>query len=213
MTITDWINANSVLIQAVSTVILAIVTGVYAFLTYGIGKATKQQAKASVKMAEEMREQRYKDTLPLLAPTLLSYPSEIALDVVSYEALQSGDRIRVMWRNVGKGVAINTRFSFWSAPTSPEEASFFPPRESGTLQVGGIKIVDYREKQSDRQLCDISDKYCPRLVAEYRDIYERKITTVQEFVLDKENNRSFIGELYFTINGRRLGKEIKNNDS
>lgn len=51
MTITDWI-------QAISMVILVAVTVIYAWRTHVISKATKQQADASVKMAEEMREQR-----------------------------------------------------------------------------------------------------------------------------------------------------------
>jgi hypothetical protein len=51
--------------------------------------------------------------------------------------------VKVLWCNVGKGVAINLRFSFWSAPTSTGKANFFPPSESGTLEVGGKKEVDY----------------------------------------------------------------------
>jgi hypothetical protein len=52
-------------------------------------------------------------------------------------------------------------------------------------------------------------KYQPRFEAEYQDIYERKITAVQEFRIDEQNKRPSLGDLYFTINGRRLRKEEK----
>lgn len=51
MTPTDWI-------QAISMVVLVIVTIFYARRTHVISKATREQAAANVKMAEEMREQR-----------------------------------------------------------------------------------------------------------------------------------------------------------
>jgi len=51
MTPTDWI-------QAISMLILVVVTGFYVWRTHVISKATKEQAGASVKMAEEMRNAR-----------------------------------------------------------------------------------------------------------------------------------------------------------
>lgn len=59
MTTTDWI-------QAISMVILVAVTVVYAWRTHVISKATKQQADASMRMAEEMREQRYDSVRPVI---------------------------------------------------------------------------------------------------------------------------------------------------
>jgi hypothetical protein len=47
MTVTDWI-------QAISTLILVAITGIYAWRTHVISEATKQQADASMKMAEAM---------------------------------------------------------------------------------------------------------------------------------------------------------------
>ena len=58
MTIIDWVQIDSPAIQAISTAVLVIVTGVYAWRTHVISKATKEQADASVKMAEEMRNAR-----------------------------------------------------------------------------------------------------------------------------------------------------------
>lgn len=51
MTITDWI-------QAISMLFLVVVTGIYVWRTHIISNSTKKQADASVKMAKEMREQR-----------------------------------------------------------------------------------------------------------------------------------------------------------
>ncbi|MFC1986952.1 hypothetical protein ACFLVH_00145 [Chloroflexota bacterium] len=49
---------DSDIIQIVLMGLLVIVTGIYAWRTHVMSKATSKQADASVKMAEEMREQR-----------------------------------------------------------------------------------------------------------------------------------------------------------
>jgi len=46
--------------------LLVVVTGIYAWRTFAISNATKKQAGASVKMAEEMREQRVMASQPRL---------------------------------------------------------------------------------------------------------------------------------------------------
>ena len=76
------------------------------------------------------------------------------------------------------------------------------------------ETVDYNEILNDGQLRDIPKEYCPHLLAEYRDIYERKITTVQEFCIEEQNDykRVILGDLYFTVNGRRLGEEVIKHD-
>ncbi len=181
---------------------LVVATGFYALVAF-------RQANASVRMVRETREQRYSESLPLLVPSI---PPILITDELPYESLQSGVRVKVLWLNLGKGVAINSRVSFWTAPTSPGKATFFPPRELGTVEVGGKKEVDYTEILNDGQLHHISDAYQPRVEAEYLDIYERKVTTVQEFRIDEQNEKAFLGELYFTVNGRRLGEEITRHD-
>jgi len=207
MTITDWI-------QAISMVVLAIITGIYAWRTHVMSKAAREQADASMTMAEQMRKQRYSESLPLLIPTVTKNWNTQGLksNEIPYEYLQTGIGIKVVWRNVGKGTAINSRFSFWSAPTSSGKANFFPPSESGTLEVGGKKEVDYSELLDESQLRDIPQGYHPHLLAEYQDIYERRITTVQKFRIDEQNKRAFLGELYFTIDGKRLGEEVIRHD-
>ncbi len=59
MTPTDWI-------QAISMLVLVIATGIYAWRTHVMSKATKEQADASIKMAEEMREQGVMSSRPLI---------------------------------------------------------------------------------------------------------------------------------------------------
>ena len=51
MTSGDWV-------QAVATAILVVVTAIYAWRTFAISNSSEKQANASVKMAEEMKEQR-----------------------------------------------------------------------------------------------------------------------------------------------------------
>lgn len=202
MTTGEWI-------QVILMGLLVVITGIYAWRTQVISKVTRKQAEASVTMAKETREQRYSECLPLLVPTV---PPMLKTEELPYESLQSGVGMKVIWCNVGRGVAINSRFSFWTAPTSRGKATFFPPRESGTLKVGGKEEVDYSEILNGGQMRDISDAYRPRAEAEYLDIYERKVTTVQEFRVDEQKTEAFLGELYFTVNGRRLGEEAAQHD-
>ena len=205
---------TSELVQIILMGLLVVITGIYAWRTFAISNASKKQAKTSMRMAEEMKNQRYSESLPLLVPHIPPQWDTQGMEAneVPYKYLQTGIGIRVIWHNFGKGVAINLKFSFWGAPLPSGKASFFPPSESQTLEVGGKKEVDYSKILNDSQGKDISESYKPSLIAEYQDIYERDITTIQEFRIDKENERAFIGELYFTINGRRLGQEVAHND-
>ncbi len=183
-------------------------------------------AKRTAQMAEEMREQRYSESLPLLVPTLghLATPDiapvitppprsqNLDPNEVPYESLQAGIGIKIVWHNLGKGVAINSRFSLWGAPLPSGKVPFFPPRESQALESGGRKETDFGGW--DEQRFEKPERYQPRLEAEYQDIYERKITTVQKFRIEEQNNikKAFLAELYFTVNGRRLGEEITQHD-
>ncbi len=203
MTASEWV-------QIALMTLLVVVTGIYAWRTHVISKATKEQADASVEMAEEMREQRYTECLPLLVPDITRrsiVSRKLESNEVDYGTLQTGVGLEVTWHNLGKGVAINTRLSFRSSlslDSHPGEALFFPPRESQALGVGGQKEIAFRDTW---ELYDIQEGHHTKLKAEYQDIYERNVTTIQEFRIDEQNKRAFVGELYFTIDGRRLGEE------
>ena len=87
------------------------------------------------------------------------------------------------------------------------------PRELKALEIGGQKEIDFSAPLAlTSPVYDIPEGYIPRLEAEYRDIYERKITSVQQFRIDSQEKKAFLGDLYFTVNGRRLGGEVAHND-
>jgi hypothetical protein len=201
MTPTDWI-------QAISTFILLGVTGFYAWRTHSLAKATEKQTEASVKMAEEMREQRFTENLPLLTPEIQKTwnPGGMLPREVPYVYLQTGIGIEVIWTNMGKGIANNIRFSFIPINTS----RYFPPRESEVLPVGKHTEIKYDHIKSAEN--DNPSACPPRMQAEYEDIYERKIITIQELRVDEKNKRAFLGDLYFMINGRRIGKKVGDHD-
>jgi len=197
---------------------LVLITAIYAQRTADIAdatkeqtEATKQQANASVKMAMETKEQRYCESLPLLVPTIPSMvdpitniPNHDPIEV-DYDRVQVG--IQATLHNLGTGIAINVRVSFW-------KVQFFASRKLKALGTGEEKEIDFIEPLII-QLQDTPQAYCPRLEVEYQDIYERKITTVQEFRIEEQNNtkRAFLGDLYFTVNGKRLGEELTEHDS
>jgi len=58
--------ATSEWVQVILMGLLVVITGIYAWRTFAISKATKKQANASVKMAEEMREQRVMASRPVI---------------------------------------------------------------------------------------------------------------------------------------------------
>jgi len=98
--------------------------------------------------------------------------------------------------------------------SNPGKVQFFASRKLKALGTGEEKEIDFIEPLSI-QLRDTPQAYQPRLEAEYQDIYERKFTTVQEFHIDEQNNtkRVCLGDLYFTVNGKRLGEEPTQHDS
>ncbi len=182
--------------MAISTVALVIVTSIYAWHTR--------------KMAEEMREQRYAQSLPLLIPHFPPDVDTVAPSGSLYQFLRYGG-INVLWHNVGKGVAINSTFSLWGATLPSGEVHRFLALESLALGSGQQIATSFEVYSIQR---DKPERYQPRLEAEYQDIYERKITTVQEFRIEEENDnkRAFLGGLYFTVNGRRFGEEVIQHD-
>jgi Ca2+/Na+ antiporter len=183
---------------------LVCVTGIYAKRTAEIADATKKQA-------EEIKAQRYSECLPVLLVSIAQKTKGLDPDEHLYKILQTGSGATFEWANSGKGVAINVLFLLWGVPldSHPEKVLFFPPREPEALEVGTHVKIDFNYKG---EWFDKPAAYSPRLEAQYQDIYERKITTVQEFRIDKQNEKASLGGLYFTINGKRLGSEVIQHD-
>ena len=94
MTISD-------LIQIILMGLLVIVTGIYAWRTFTISKASKKQAEASVRMAEEMREQRR----PIVVQEAIE-PKGAAISFGDAEDIEITPSDYFQIRNVGNGPAI-----------------------------------------------------------------------------------------------------------
>jgi len=92
---------NSDLIQIILMGLLVIVTGIYAWRTFTISKASKKQADASVKMAEEMREQRRPIVVQKVVPAK-SVPYKLAAEDITKSI--SSDYFEI--HNEGYGPAI-----------------------------------------------------------------------------------------------------------
>ena len=150
MTPTDWI-------QAISMVVLVVVTGIYVWRTHVISKATKQQAEASVKMAEEMREQRYDSVRPVIDIQDQELGA-MELGRIGYGGLLS--KLPCVLHNIGLGPAIDV-YSFIEG--SSDECQQF---DFGTLATGG--------KTSKPMNLSLKHKGNPMvLVACYKDVYGR----------------------------------------
>jgi hypothetical protein len=194
---------------------LVAVTAFYAWSAF-------RQADANVKMAEEMAKKRYSEFQPVLIPKIPTRLGQIPEEDVLYMILASGlggmeqqtpKGVTIRWHNAGKGVALNAMFSLTGTPleSEPNKARLFTPTPN--LRTA-LKVDEEKEVTFDLEwkAVNMSAGYSPRLEAEYQDIYERKLTTVQEFSFNKGKEKAHLGELYFTVNGRRLGEEVTDHD-
>lgn len=210
------------LIQVILMGLLVVITGIYAWRTFSISRATEKQAEAGVKMADEMAKKRYLDCQPVLIPKIPTRVGQIPEEDVLYMILASGlggmvqqtpVGVTIRWLNAGKGVALNATFSLTGTPleSQPNKVRFFTPTPN--LRTA-FKVDEEKEVAFDSnwKAVEMPHGYSPRLEAEYQDIYETPITTVQEFRFDAENRTAVLGDLYFTVDGRRLGEETTRHD-
>ncbi|MFH0941769.1 MAG: hypothetical protein V1823_01930 [Chloroflexota bacterium] len=141
MTPTDWI-------QAISMVVLVIVTSIYAWRTFSISKATQKQADASVKMAEDMRNAR--------SPSL-------TIQWIGADPNQK--RISAVIKNEGIGTALNlkcylthNKFTFthtfdgYTTFEAGQKYPFSPPSENFDFETyDGLAInCDYESDLGDK---------------------------------------------------------------
>jgi len=141
MTITDWI-------QAISMVILVGITGVYVWRTHVISKATKEQAGASAKMAEEMREQRIMSSRPVIiqkavVETETQFATFGSKDWFSYfEVYNAGNgpaiEVEISLLNKEKTPIHSQRKTFLRAGEPPIE---FSPSELASLEKSTFYLV------------------------------------------------------------------------
>ena len=106
----DWLNNNAGAVQAVAVLVLAGVTYFYMRSTGKMAnsaseqaEAVKQQADASVKMAEEMSQQRIYEGKPVLDIKRIVPPD----DPSSQWEYDQQNHAWYVVRNIGRGAAIN----------------------------------------------------------------------------------------------------------
>ena len=164
MTITDWI-------QAISMVVLVGVTIIYAWRTHVISKRTKEQADASVKMAKEMRDTRYDALRPIIdIVNIPQTPIELANSAYAKELPKE---LPCKLRNIGVGPATDV-YSF----------VYHGSDERGRYNFGTIVIG----KETDPVRLSLSQKDDHWfLVAYYKDVYGRWFESSREVRLGAVN--------------------------
>ncbi len=181
MTITDWI-------QAISMVLLVVVTSIYVWRTHVISKATREQADASVKMAEEMRQQRYDTVRPVIDFKFMeSYPIMISQGLTPKEQeernLSSG--IRCMLCNIGIGPATDV-YSFTLTVSGERRQIYLGSLVKGETTPETILSLEQRDD-------------CWFSVANYRDAYGRSFESSREVHLDMETGKPELGPLKIVL--------------
>ena len=158
MTITDWI-------QAISMLILVVVTGIYAWRTHIMSKATKQQADASVRMAEAIAR-------PALFP---EFPKPGV----------------VRFTNRGSGDAFDVEFKFaYSSPEVVRQAWSECTGQYGSLLSLGPKyaVVQVGGGLTLRpELAQCSPGNIGTAFAEYSDVYSRRFLSGCGYRCEKQD--------------------------
>jgi hypothetical protein len=178
--ITEIHEDSASIAQALLTFALVMITYIYVKRTTEIAKATKEQAEASIRMADEMREQRYNSAMPII---------DIQEDKNQRSLLHRGasaslghlpQYIQCRLINIGLGPAIDL-CSFIYSSNKRWKYSF------GTLSNGAETDSEnlFLEKEGDHTY----------LVAYYRDIYDRNFKSIRKVTLDEKLNNIEIGQL------------------
>jgi len=167
------------LVPIILTGVLVIITGVYAWRTFAISKATEKQANASVKMAEEMKEQRYDALRPII--DIVEQPTksmEKTKQVFDAREGKFPKDLLCKLRNIGVGPAIEAFSFIEGAEDKPRRWDF------GTIPVAvGEKEMGYTHEM--RLSLEKRDDYMV-LVAYYKDVYGNPFESIREVSVDRE---------------------------
>ncbi|MBI2304010.1 MAG: hypothetical protein HYU86_04605 [Chloroflexi bacterium] len=140
-----------------------------------MAEATRQQAEASVKMAEEMRAQRLDAICPIIA-----IEGEFYLQIVGEHTIQLHE---VKIRNVGNGPALNVRCTL----EYPDHD--FEPREFPVLAVGDPKqfafATGFGRIRSRLHSCPAS------IIVYYTDLFRNNKFSRVSFVADEVKQSVF----------------------
>jgi len=187
----DSLNDNSGAVQAIATCILVAITAVYAILTWLISKNAGKQAEASIKMAEEMREQR----LALDRPNLRIYRYRTTPKSLPYLAGQSTEEELAQFPramsftvcNDGPGLAKS--LSVVCADFLPQQREFLLPNDTWDCILGGrgvaatIEALLGTERNSDGGVGS-------SIVVRWSDVHDRRWETRLELAEAREGTGS-----------------------
>ena len=190
------------LIQIILMGLLIAITGIYVWRTHVISKATKEQAGASVKMAEKMEEQLLSEARPYLLIRL-------AHEIVQWDNTEDGKQrpteFPVTIRNEGKGPAIEVEASLWHPQkVHPHDSKgYLAPGEEWQTTVSRLDVGIPREGEEEvrpwlPELRAIIKQNNPgAVVVVYHDIHKRTWVTylllerhvdLPEFVMEGGQN-------------------------
>ncbi len=174
MTVTDWI-------QAISTLVLVLVTIIYAWRTHVISTATKQQANASVQIAEETKEQRLTASQPLIFP-----------DFAQARFPNPGE---IWYVNSGNGPALKVKIIFaysttsdavkreWQNRKGPSYSQLLAEDPRWTFIMAADRFL-YRP-----DLAELSPGNKGIALVEYSDIYGRRFLAGWGYQCEKDNGQ------------------------
>ena len=150
----DFIEEHGIVAQVWVTVILVLLTAVYV-------SRVRQQADASVKMAEEMREQRYDSVRPII--DIERKPESRELAKQAYGDFSEG--LLCILRNIGVGPATDV-YSFVHIDCKCQLHPFGALAKNGEIE----KLPLSLKQRNGRNV----------LVAYYRDVYDRCFESSRE---------------------------------
>ena len=166
-------------IQLIITFVLVLVTVAYVLRTAEIAKATRQQADASVKMAEEMKQQRYDAVRPIV-DIVIKEQSITAQESISQAYGAKPKDLPCKLRNVGVGPAIKV-YSFIEDIDDPDGN---PRRWDFGILPSAARKGEMEYTQEMRLLLMQKDNQ-RALVAHYEDVYGNTFESIREVNLDK----------------------------
>jgi hypothetical protein len=185
---------NATIAQVLITLALAICTFFFAQRAMEIARATREQADASHKMAQEMANQRYVTVRPVIDITMTPL-SDAALARQIYlpiQQLKLPDNILCKLSNIGIGPAIDVYYY-----TSQQDKKQVK-RELGVLKINEETddLLLYVEQRNEESL----------LTVYYKDIYGRTFKSTRKALITEEKIYK-LGPLNTT-----LAEEEKTND-
>jgi hypothetical protein len=173
-------------IQIIISFVLVLITAIYVKRTAEIAKAAKEQTEASIKMAEEMREQRYDAVRPVIDIVIMKQSmkgEELIKQGLDAKEGKLPKDLPCKLRNVGVGPAIE----LYSFIEGIEDAEGNPRRwDFGTLPVAiGKEEMGYTHEM---RLLLMQRGSHRALVAYYKDVYGNPFESIREVSVNKDKD-------------------------